>query len=369
MVNSYITFLRTHAFLLALCAALALLSFLSIYYLNPQPINDSPSYLAAMHYIRGDGPTPDSPFRLLTTIGGLSIIVFLAPLFGGLLPAWLAMNVVFYAVLGISFFYVLKYFFESERVALIGALLLAGNYAPIVFGLGYFMDMGGWAFYTLSLLFLYRYITYAHRRDVLWAAAMVGAGGLFKEYALLGVIPVGLYLCYESYPSVWACVKRSVLPALLATLPVAVVHLVVYLMFHYTYLDWISENQATYGAAYSSRIVEYGKALATLFNLLAPLVLLGVAYAYWYIRSGVLDTHRVVYVAVISASLVPAFLWPGITQRVLFICAPVAVLFACFFVKRFEGTWYWTIPFFVLYLLASFFMNSVLLPNINVPFL
>lgn len=360
---------KTYAAPLALGVLLVPLVCASFFYIRPFPDDDSPSYIAAMQYLSGETDTISSPTRILNTAGGLVITNALAPLFGGLLPGWLAMNVFFYFLLAFSFFYLLREFFASEWVALIGTLLLAGNYAPLVFGLGYLMDAGGWALYALSLLFLHRYATSNETRYLWCAAAAVGVGGLFKEYALLGGLAIAAYVFIERYPRVWRAFLQLIPAGVIAALPVTCVHIAVYLTFGYTYLDWVRETNSIYGNAYASRVVEYIKSFGSLLNLLAPLALLGSIYFVHSLKRGELSRTHITYIAAVACSVIPVFFWPGITQRVLFICVPLLVLVAAFFIKRFERQWYLFIPFLVAYVALNVLMDSVILPNLDIPFL
>jgi len=64
---------------------------------------------------------------------------------------------------------------------------LITNYAMIVFALFELcVDVGGWAFYILSLYFTLRYSKTGDRKALLISAMFIGIGGLFKEYALSG---------------------------------------------------------------------------------------------------------------------------------------------------------------------------------------
>lgn len=203
-----------------------------------------------------------------------------------------------------------------------------------------------------------------------WPLVLVvcGVGGLFKEYAFLGVIPIALVLIYENWPRVLAIIKKSVIPALFVLVPILIVYIFVYEKFNYTYATWFSFNEGYYGHSYSSKIIEYMKSFGSLYNFLAFFVISG---GYYFIRDGkklVPEKRTRTFILLVIASFLPVFVWPAITQRILFITVPAMIVVASFLFKRFEKKWWIFLPLLALYIVANFTMDAFILPNFNLPF-
>ncbi len=361
-------FVRGHRMLLALLCITLLLALFSIQYLTPQPFGDSPSCVESIGVMTGlpasEGFVPN---RILTAFGGLLLVLLLAPLFG-ILPAWMGINVLFYLVMAIASFFLIREIFKSDRIAFLGALFIAGNYAPLVFGLHYLMDMGGWAFYLLALWGVARFVNTNSASAILWASAAVGVGALFKEYALLGAIAIAVALIAYAFREPLRAVKLMAATAALALTPVALVHIGVYNAYGYTYLDWARYNAEMY--VYTSRTVELVKAIGSLVQLLAPLAAWG---AWLFVRRlakagrGELLSPLNVTIAAVVLSALPALFWGGVTQRVLFVLVPAAALLASFVFERYERRWYAFLLIAAIYIVIAF-STDVLLPAIQLPF-
>lgn len=343
--------------LLALCS-------LSIYFLHPRAIGDSISYLDSIKFLETGQLSPNFvPNRLTTTFGGLQIVRMFSWVFGSVLNVWMAMNIIFYFLLAIAFYRLLILIFENEKIALLGVLFLVGNYSILTFGLNYLMDIGGWTFYIFSALFSFRYLKFGDRKDIILASLCVGVGGLFKEYAFLGAIPIAIILIYENHNSIIEIFKKSILPAVIATLPIAFVYWYTYSYFGYTYLDWLGANEAYY--IYSSRIIEYIKSFGSLTNILS-FVFIGGLWTLYEGRND-FDEKTKIFIFSIFVSILPIFFWPAITQRILFIVVPFMVIVSSFIIKKYERYFYWFLPILALYILASFFMDSFILNFVNLP--
>jgi len=81
-----------------------------------------------------------------------------------------------------------------------------------------------------------------------------------------------------------------------------------------------------------------------------------------------MNNKKLVFIFSVLLSSAPAILWPGITQRVLFMVVPGLTILACFFIKKYEKYWYAFVPILALYVLSSFFMDSFILKAVNLPF-
>lgn len=344
------------------------LFFASVFILVPDVKGDTLTYLETLEFIRtGNAPEGFTPNRIITTFGGLSIVMFFSKVFGSDLVVWSIMNTLFYFTFVYFFYKTSKLLFSNEKVALITTLFVVGNYAVLTFGLNYLMDMGGWAFYSASLFFILKYAKYLKRNDLLIASAIVGVGTLFKEYSLLGILPIATFLIYENNKSILDLIRKSVLPSFLAVSPIVVLYIFIYFKFDYTYADWITDS---YKYDYSSNLVlrslEYIKSLGSLYNIFAIFVLGGAWFLFKEYRF--LPKRNLVFLTGSVLSFLPVFLWGGITQRILFITVPATALISGYFFKKKEKFYYLYYVTFVIYIIINFITDSILLDLINLPF-
>lgn len=355
---------NNYMYIWALGSSLALILCLSIYFLPPVIEGDTPSYIEAITVLQGgDVLEGFVPNRILTTFGALTAVRALSGVIG-VWSGWILLNLIFYLVLCVTFYLLVFRMFRGRSTALLATLFLASSYSILQFGLTYLMDIGGWAFYVVSIYFTYQYIESKEYKDLLYASALVGVGALFKEYALLAAIPIAVVLVWQYWRTPVSIMKRAILPAILALLPTALVYLYVFHRFNYSYIDWLSFNQGYY--TYSSRAIEYIKSLGSLYNFLAPLVLGGL-YVLTRERRGV-NGKTMLFIISVLLSTLPILFWPAITQRILFITVPTSILLASFLFKKYERYWWVFLSILVVYILVSFTMDSYILPNLNLPF-
>ncbi len=354
----------------AFIACLILLACISVF-ARPHVIDgDAVTYVDAIKVLNG-APLDASIgmhnyviHRIMTTFVGLEIINGLSFIFGSVEVAWLVWASILYLFVNILFYNLLLRMFESARTALIGGLFFAANYAMVIFGLTYFMDIGGWSFYVLSIYFLYRYIQTQNTKDLWVAVLAMSVGGLFKENALVAYVPLFLTVFYENRSSLITFLRKIIPLSLVAGAPFILHQIIVYLAYGEHYLHWVMINKTAY--IYSSRLIEYIKSLGSLLNFLAPVALVGAVVALKTFR--IADIKKYIFIAGVLISSVPAVMWPGITQRVLFMVVPGLVMLACFAVKRYEKYWYVFIPVLIVYSLMSLYMDSFVLNFVNLPF-
>ncbi|MES2216174.1 MAG: glycosyltransferase family 39 protein [Patescibacteria group bacterium] len=361
---------KSKIFFLSFLVIVSALCFLRIFFLDLSitPESDAATYVQAMHILNGTENIPLGyvPNRMLNTFVSMHTVLIFGAIFGGLERGWLIMNLLFFFAFNAIFYLILKRIFESDKVALVGGLFLAANYGLVDFGVGYWMDISSWTFYLATLYCVLRYWQTKEYRMLIYASIAVGVGATFKEYALLGVIPIAWAIIQNEWPHVLRIVQKGIVPALISLVPVFLVYIFVFKTYGYTYADWLAANHEHY--VYVSRITEYIKSFGSLYTFLAIAVIGG---AYCWVRYGtqILTEKRVhMFIASVILSVLPLFLWPGITQRTSFITVPAMIMVASFFFKRFEKQWWVWIPVLIVYAAGNFLMDSVILPGVNLPF-
>jgi hypothetical protein len=364
-------YIREHRWTLATLLGVVVLIILFTIFLGPHIMGDTASYGQALDVLTGGRPAPGfMPYRLLTTFGALELVRFFGGMFGNLYLGWFFMNLVLYTAAVYTMFALIRRMTGSAPAACLGSLFLAGNYGFLLFGPNFLMDIGGWSFYIFVLYFVWRYaesrvVGLKASNYMIWAAVCVGIGGLFKEYAFLGGAAIAVYLIAEAIRT-----KRMkpigllVGAGMISIIPVAILYGYIYHAFGYTYLDWFGMNAEHY--VYHSRILEYIKALGSLYNLLAILVIAGAAVIVRSWRE--ISAEIKIFLAAVLVSFLPVFFWPAITQRIFTITVPFSIVIAAFLFKKFEGRWWIFKVVLIAYVLATFFMDSYLLKAVNLPF-
>ncbi len=352
-------------------SAILLIMLVSIMVLKPHIAGDSYDYLRSIDFLTGHEAGQDfTPNRLLTTFGGLQSVIILTSIFRSMLFSWFFMNAVFYFFFCLIFYKMIMMIHDDEEVALISMLFVAGNYALIVFGLNFLMDMGGWFSYMLSLYLSLLYLRTSKRKFILFSAFSAGVGMLFKEYAVLGIIPIACVLIYENLSvreigkSIIKIFKSSFFPALLAMSPVLILYSFIYLKFDYTYADWLATNHERYDSF--NKLAEYVKSFGSLLTVLGAIFLLGLhsLYKNWHSVS----EREKVFIISLVLSVTPLFIWPGITQRVLFVSVPAIATISSFFFREYKKYSFWFALLFIAYFLLNIFMDSFVLKFVNLPF-
>lgn len=342
------------------------LASISFGFLKPDLAKDSTIVLDTIDFIdKGTASSYFWPVRLVTSsLYVLSILLF-SKIFGSILFSWILLNFIFYVLTGVFFYLILEKVFRDKKTALVGTFFLNANYAMVVFGLTYLVDIGGWFFYILSLYCLLNYTEKREDKWLLLSAASVGMGGLFKEYAFQGFIAIFILLVYENYSSLLKIAKRIFWPAVISFLPAFMVFAYVFIEFDYSYFDWFA--RAELADVYKSRIIEYVKSIGSLLNFLL-IIFGGGLYYLWKEGRKLVEGNFFPFIIAVIISALPAFIWPAITQRILFIIVPAIVIVSCFLVKKINKFWYALVPVLLIYYLSSLFMDSYILDAVNLPF-
>ena len=358
---------RSKIFFLFFIISISIVCSLSIYLFKPIIDSDGLSYADSIRVLQGKtAPVNFVPNRILTSFLGLQSVILFDKIFGSEEFGWLMLNIFFFFFLNIIYYKLILNIFKSEKTAFLGSLFLATNYAVITFGLDYWMDIGGWVFYILSLYLTFKYIQTGKKEILLYSALSVGVGGLFKEYAFLATIVIAMTLVYENLSNPIKIFKKSFFPALLVIIPFLSISIFVYEKFNYTYSTWFSFNKEYY--IYASRLTEYIKSLGSLYTFLAFLIIGGAYYAIYNQKRIISDSKTTFFIFSVIVSTLPVFIWSAITQRILFITVLPAILIACFLFKKFENYWLVFIPVLILYAVINFTMTDFILPILNLPF-
>jgi glycosyltransferase involved in cell wall biosynthesis len=339
----------------------------SILTLKPQIAGDSLDYIRAMEFYKtGFLPsTAIGQFRSISTYLGLHSIIFVNSFFQNLSYSWLLVNSTLYVILGMFFYSLVFRLFKDSIVAFLSTLLLMTNYAAISFGLAYLMDIGGLAFYVVSIYFSLLYVQKKRVPYLFLAALISGIGGLWKENALFAYIVILGSILFVQRNNLKKMFKYVVLTGICSFLPFVLINSYFYYVYGYTYISWFLA-QSIY--VYPSRIIEYVKSFGSLYNFGWFLFIPGF-YIFNKNIKKVLADERIFFTSIVLISVLPVFTWGAITQRILFVTIPGLILISALFIEKIKNKWILILPIFILYIASSFLMDSYILPKINIQYI
>ncbi len=310
-----------------LIAALILLSGMTVYRFTNSLIffdSDTQTYLQTAALFRGQD-TEVHPERLLKPLAPAGI-AFIAGLFGTDLPtAFLVEVLLAYFILGFVTFGFYRELFalhpNRDRLALAGTLLLVCGYPILKYGLQLYTETGAVAFVVGVYWLIARYV-HKPSRWTLFAAAFVGGiGFLWKEYAIVGLLALGLAVLF--LPRTAGRVKGILIEwAIIATTASLIIVpwlLFVWNNYHYSYFDWLHIGRIS-----GQAVLPANEKLFIAVKSLFAIALLGWAPALWalYRRPGEYrNAWRIL--ALIGVPCALFLFWGSASSRLYYVLAPV----------------------------------------------
>lgn len=346
----------------------AVLNLLVAFFYVKAPIIDYPdaeTYLSAIKFIQSgergqffvESRLLTSPLMLFSSLGA-------GYLLGNLSWGILTVNAFFYFLAAIVFYRLARLIYNDGVVALSAAVFFIANFCVLQFGLARLVDMGGWFFFILSSYLAVSYFLKKEKKFYWLAVLAAAVGFLFKEYALLGLVTLGMMILISDYPKKTKI--REIFQAggvFLAI--VGLYHLWYYFQYHYSYWDWYLLNFNRY-AALDSKERTYDfiiliKVVGWVFSFGWLVWLFG---AWREAKSGD-KPRRKILLAMLPASASFLF-WPGFAERVSFVLVPWLALIAGFGLSKIKNR-YLAAILLVIYVLANYNIDW-LMKAINLPF-
>ena len=333
---------------------------------------DTPSYVNAMYYME-DLPTGTDIGtylqRMLTVPLMLLSSIALGTVTGDYAGAMLLINLGIYFA-SVFVFYSIGYLvFQNTRTALIGAVLYTTNWCLFSFGTTYQADMGGWFFFLLTTLFALKYYRDPETKKWLYLGLLSSVIGVFfKEYGALGMSSVVLLTLIAKLPFKQK-IQEVVLVSGIFLAVLFTYHLWFYFHFDFTYFDWYTYNQESYGVegATSTQmytLASFIKVVALIFFAGWPIFLYGLTHLYKKFRERSFEEIQIL-LALLPASA--AFLmWPAFTWRVAFILVPWAALVAAYGLSHIASRRI-ILSILVFYILFNYHTDAIMW-NIDLPF-
>lgn len=338
----------------------------SIYALKPEIEGDSLFYTESIQVLKtGISGEEFMPMMILTTYLGLRLIMFFDYFFQNIAVSWLVLDGLLYVTAGIFFYSLVNRIFNSSKVAFISTLFLMANYAAIVFGLGYLMDMGGWAAYIASLYFSWRYLEGYSKEDkwIYISSAVIGIGGLYKEYAFVAYVIVFGSILWSHWGMWKEVFKKVFITGVLSFTPFALMNVYTFFYYNgYTYWDWFN-YQKVY--EYQNRPVEFIKSFGSIYTFGWFLFLPGLYIILKRIKETLRD-RTLVFIWLTIASSFSVILWPVVT-RVLFITMPAIVLVTTLYINKKKESLLIVYLILLIYIVTCYLMDAFVLDFVNLP--
>jgi hypothetical protein len=224
---------------------------------------------------------------------------------------------------GVVAWYFMRVFFRDNHAALLGALLLLSAYPVLKYGLDTYTDLGSWVFYLGALLGIIVYAETPTHRNVLLTAIVIAIGLLWKEYSVLAGATLGLMILVQPRLTFAERALQIGMLGSIVALVFGIAQYIVYVQFHFSYLDWYRIGARGASSALSEHSPWFmGKSLFAVF-LLGWIPVLASLRAF-----PLLSIVRRRFILCTAFPLLAAFLWGYVSSRLYFVFAPVAALLA-----------------------------------------
>lgn len=334
--------------------------------LKPKVVGDSLLYTSSIEVLSTKIiPEGFVPMMIVSTFIGLKLLMILNFFTGQIEFSWMILDTTLYLIMGMFFYSLVKRIIKNEEIAFISTLFLATNYAAVSFGLGFMMDMGGWAAYVASIYYSYRYIE--SKNDNKWiyiSSVIIGVGGLYKEYAFVACVVLAGVVIWKNYSNWKKIISIGIVAFILSFMPILILNIYSYYVYHYTYIDWFIFNQGEY--SYQNRLVEFVKAFGSIFTI-GWLLFIGGLYFLIKRSKNIFIDYNIAFIWFVIFSSFAVLLWPVVT-RVLFITMPATILVSSLFIERFINKFWIIFIILVFYIISAYYMDSFILNFVNLPF-
>ena len=359
---------KNYYFLLTVLAVANLL--IAFYFVGyPLKLNgDAPSYLNAMKFIQGQeydnrayGSVEETEVimkaRILTTPLMLYGSILVSKIVGTEYTGMMFINIIFYFLIILTFYELVKTIYKSKKVALIASVLFFTNYCLINYGITYRTDMGGWFFFLLTTFLAVKYFQEPEKEKFFYLSILASSiGVLFKEYGALGLISLGILILFFPISFNQRVIKIIKAAILFLVIP-SLYYLWFYFQFNFSYINWYIYavsvtiyNTNSPGINWS--IILLVKVLGWLFLVGWPIFLYGLYQEY---KNFDLKRFKIL-LALLPASI--AFLaWPGLTQRIAFIFVPFLAMVSAFGLSKLKNK-YIIIFILIIYAIIGYLIRN-----------
>lgn len=317
------------------------------------PSSDGASYIETAHFLGGEEGAPLHQHRILKPLAPLGILAIERTT--GLAPdrALLVESLIGFAFLLFAGLWFFRECFAAranrEILALVGAVLLAGGYPILKYGLDLYTETGAMAFYVACLAASVRASRDPSWRHVLLATTIGALGMLWKEYSALALAALGLLLLVSRDLSWSAKFARFGAMAGAGLVVVGTWVAYVYVAYQYSYLDWFK-----LGGASGTLELDNGP-VAVAKSLLAIGMLAWLPAAYGVFRAGTMSVDERRLAILLAIPCLAIFTWGFAISRLYYVAAPALLLVALHGLSRMMEGRPWVLPAATMLVLASDF--------------
>ena len=298
---------------------------------------DSQSWIDLIHWFSGQG-NEVSPIRIIRPLGPLIAVPFE---FLGAGAGLIVQNIIFYLLCAFLMFKITELIYHDRKQAFLASLFFVASPTIIQYGLSYLVDTGAWFFNLLSifLTLLYFYpvksdkvgaeqfnrVKNKDERLVILNGFLSGMGVLMKENGGLGVLFFGMMILFSKEFGIRDKISKIIRFGVFFVIPIAIVQILAFKYFHFTYLDlYAAGGAATRGSSLSLIYLEY---LGQFIGVL------GILWIFFFIGlwRELLEKNKErlkIYLALTPPSLSFVFWSIEAGSRLLFIFAPLGILLA-----------------------------------------
>lgn len=307
---------------LVLAMFFALLNVAAIFFIFGFKLyGDSQSWINVIHWFQDQG-TEISLIRLIRPLGPLIAVPFE---FLGNGAGLIVQNIIFYLSCAFLMFKIAGLIYQDKRQAFLASLFFIISPTIIQYGLAYLVDTGAWFFNLLSIFLTLVYFKNKNERLIILNGFFSGVGVLMKENGGLGILFFGLMILLSKELGIRDKISKILRFGIFFAIPVAIVQILMFKHFHFTYLDlYAAGGAATRGSGLLLIILEY---LGQFFGVL------GILWVFFFIGlwRELLEKNKErmkIYLALIPPSF-SFVLWSiEAGSRLLFIFAPLGILLA-----------------------------------------
>lgn len=309
---------REWRWLLALLAFTGVCILLRLSLLPLAFTSDAVSYVATAEHLFGNAEA---------AVHGERILKPLAPFFVGALAALgispvfalLVQACVMYGSLGLAVYWFGYELFRKSVYAFATAVIVLTTYPMLRYGVDYLTETGIWTFYFAALAAMLQWYRKPSFRLVVLVSLFFLLGLLWKEYIVLAGLM--FFLLVVTHPRLSLVSKTFVLlqTAFLVLLPWGMWQYAVFLMYDYTYLDWLAIGAAPDAYQNEYTVFKIGKTLFALFFGVWAFVL----YGLFRLRDFSSDVRRLLLIMIVPS--LGFLLWGYVSSRLFFSLVPLLV--------------------------------------------
>ena len=317
--------------LLSLVFALVSAVLLLVFFVPRFDHTDTFQYISTIKHISGDEASELFPYRILKPLPIL-IGAVLAPALGA--ENTLIFQNIFFYFLSVCLIYLLVHrLYHNEKQAFYGAILYAGAYPMIAYGLASLTDMPGWFFYLFSVLIALNFMKNPQFKTACLAGLVAGFGMLFKENLAAAPIFFVSLVFIATQMSFTAKIKYILAFGVAFLLLPIISSVAVYNFYSVSYLSWYAHTWGNsvgafdnfYMISFSRILIEVGR----VFMIGWIFVLLGILK-----ERAIRNMERIKILLVFLIPSLSFFIWVYPHNRIIYIAAPLLVFLGSFGLLR-----------------------------------